>query len=103
MDNTLKKQPLARLCTNGLKRSLWGWAVQVGQGKGRIIERKTQVDLAEKRGIEEALPPFTHSSSMTWRGKLMGGRGNLDGGGIEKGFRKETGLWSGRIGEEAAQ
>ena len=44
MDNPLKKRLLATLCTNGLKKSLFGWIVEGGQDKGGTIDREKQVD-----------------------------------------------------------
>ena len=50
MDNPLKKRPLATLCTNGLKKSFFGWVVQGGQDKGGAIDREEQEDLVTKDG-----------------------------------------------------
>ena len=67
MDNPLKRQGLATLCTNGLKRSLCGWVVQGGQGKGGTIDREKQVDWVAKGGLRRLDQAFSHTSGVTWR------------------------------------
>jgi hypothetical protein len=103
MDNPLKTRPLAKLCTNGLKRGFWRGALQVGQGKGRIMRRKTQVDLRKKEGkakfaLFHETPPAGDEERISWAvGRIV------NEGGIGKGSRKETRLWIGCIGKEVAQ
>lgn len=90
MDNPLKKRPLAMKCTGGLKKSLPGWVVQGGQGKGGDHREGTAGGFGGKQQVDQVLIPLQETVSPS-RGELMGG--------IEKVYRRGTGLWCGCIDE----
>jgi len=73
MDNPLKKWRLARLCTDGLKKSLCGWAAQGGQDRGGTLDREDLVDLVTKGGFDHALGVRAPLPSRLW-GQMEGER-----------------------------